>query len=295
MTFGGDGQGPGGPAETGSAGEVTASKFFLWTGRSLWGMIVRDDLMALDYLCSRPEVDASRVGVTGISMGATRTWWIMALDERPKTGVAVGCLTRYQNLIQNEGLKYHGIYYFVPQMLRHFDTEAVVALAAPRPIYALYGKETAFENLLYPGVGHVYLPEMWQKTLAWMDKLGLGVAPPLRGLRFRLSDDERGRSPGRDRLPAFARPHHAPGGSEIGTPPLQLHGLSQVPGPRGLSGQQAAVGYTHLPGPETNSASRASMVMPTWRLRCRRRGEHVWVWLSHVFPGCLGRPAADGR
>ncbi|HXP60527.1 MAG TPA: alpha/beta hydrolase family protein [Dongiaceae bacterium] len=191
-----NGQGPGGPAETGSAGEVTASKFFLWTGRSLWGMIVRDDLMALDYLCSRPEVDASRVGVTGISMGATRTWWSMALDERPKTGVAVGCLTRYQNLIQNEGLKYHGIYYFVPRMLRHFDTEAVVALAAPRPmlfmtgdqdfgsptdgirvieskvrpIYALYGKKTAFENILYPGVGHVYLPEMWQNTMAWMDK-----------------------------------------------------------------------------------------------------------------------------
>ena len=191
-----NGHGPGGPAETGSAGEMTASKFFLWTGRTLWGMIVRDDLMALDYLCSRAEVDPSRVGVTGISMGATRTWWIMAMDERPKTGVAVGCLTRYQNLIRNEGLKYHGIYYFIPQMLRHFDTEAVVALATPRPmlfmtgeqdfgsptdgiriieskvrpVYHLYGHETAFESILYPGVGHVYLPEMWQKTMSWMDK-----------------------------------------------------------------------------------------------------------------------------
>jgi hypothetical protein len=29
-----------------------------------------------------------------------------------------------------------------------------------RPIYALYGKKTALENILYPGVGHVYLPEM---------------------------------------------------------------------------------------------------------------------------------------
>ena len=190
-----NGKGPGGPAEKGSAGEMTASKFNLWVGRSLWGMIVRDDLMALDYLCARPEVDAARVGVTGISMGATRTWWLMALDERPKTGVAVGCLTRYQNLIAQEGLKYHGIYYFVPGLLNHFDTEAVVALAAPRPmlfmtgdqdfgsptegvriieskvrpVYRLYGEENRFENILYPGVGHVYLPEMWNKTLAWMD------------------------------------------------------------------------------------------------------------------------------
>lgn len=191
-----NGAGPGGPAEKGSAGEMTASKFNLWVGRSLWGMIVRDDLMALDYLCSRPEVDATRVGVTGISMGATRTWWAMALDERLKAGVAVCCLTRYRDLTLAEGLKYHGIYYFVPGMLNYYDTEAVVALAAPRPLlfqsgetdegspvegirtiegvvrkaYKLYKKEDAFESRIYPGVGHVYLPEMWERTLAWLDK-----------------------------------------------------------------------------------------------------------------------------
>src|SRR5581483_7914744 len=93
-----NGQGPGGPEEKGSAGEMTASKFNLWVGRTLWGMILRDDLMALDYLASRPEVDSDRLCVTGISMGATRSWWLMALDERLKTGVAVACLTRYQNL-----------------------------------------------------------------------------------------------------------------------------------------------------------------------------------------------------
>ncbi len=188
-----NGAGPGGPAEKGSAGEMTASKFNLWVGRSLWGMIVRDDLMALDYLCSRPEVDTSRIGVTGISMGATRSWWAMALDERLKAGVAVCCLTRYQNLVSAEGLKYHGIYYFVPGMLNYFDTEAVVALAAPRPLlfqsgetdagspvdgirsieatvrkaYKLYDREADFQSTIHPGVGHVYLPEMWERTQAW--------------------------------------------------------------------------------------------------------------------------------
>ena len=43
-----NGQGPGGHAEKGGAGEMTAAKFQLWAGRSLWGMILRDDLMALD-------------------------------------------------------------------------------------------------------------------------------------------------------------------------------------------------------------------------------------------------------
>lgn len=197
-----NGQGPGSD-ERGGAGELTASKFNLWLGRSLWGMILRDDLMALDYLASRPEVDASRLGVTGISMGATRSWWLMALDDRLQAGVAVACLTRYQNLIAGEGLKHHGIYYYVPGMLAHFDTEAVVALAAPRPllfmtgdqdggspvdgvreieaqarpVWALYGATTNLRSEIYSGVGHVYLPEMWRHTLAWFET-HLKPAPP---------------------------------------------------------------------------------------------------------------------
>lgn len=191
-----NGQGPGGPEERGGAGELTASKFQLWAGRSLWGMMLRDDLMALDYLCARPEVDTLRIGVTGISMGATRSWWLMALDERIKAGVAVACLTRYQDLIRARGLRNHGIYYYVPGMLKHFDTEAVVALAAPRallclngdrdagspvegirtieqaaaPAWKLHDRETAFRSEVFEGVGHEYTPAMWNRMLEWMDR-----------------------------------------------------------------------------------------------------------------------------
>jgi dienelactone hydrolase len=191
----GERNGRGADALKGGAGEWSAAKFNLWVGRTLWGMIVRDDLMALDYLCSRPEVDARRIGVTGISMGATRTWWLMALDDRPKAAVAVCCLTRYRDLIEAQGLKGHGIYYFVPGMLNHFDSEAVVACIAPRaflslagaddagspvpgirkiesaasPAWRLYGKADDFRSVIYPGVGHVYTPEMWQEMLGWFD------------------------------------------------------------------------------------------------------------------------------
>jgi len=191
-----NGAGPGGPQEKGADGEMTAAKFNLWLGRNLWGMILRDDLMALDYLCARPEVDATRIGVSGMSMGATLSWWLMALDERLRTGVAVSCMTRYQDLIAAGQLPAHGIYYFVPGMLRHFDTEAILALAAPRPllfqtgdedagsplagirtleskvkpIYALCGAAEKIQSIVYPGVGHVYLPEMWGKTKAWLQQ-----------------------------------------------------------------------------------------------------------------------------
>jgi len=189
-----NGRGPAG--EKGRDGELTASKFNLWVGRTLWGMILRDDLMALDYLASRPDIDSKRIGVMGMSMGATRAWWLMALDDRIKTGVPICCLTRYQNLIEHGLLKSHGIYYYVPNILNHFDTDAIVALIAPRPVlfldgdqdqtspvdgihviesavkpvYRLYGKESQFESVVYPGQGHIYTKEMWDKTLAWMDK-----------------------------------------------------------------------------------------------------------------------------
>jgi dienelactone hydrolase len=189
-----NGKGPDGTVD--GAGEQSWSKYHLWAGRSLWGALLRDDRMALDYLVSRPEVDRARVGVTGISMGATRSWWLMALDDRLKAGVAVACLTRYQDLIEAGGLKYHGIYYFVPGMLRQFDTEAVIALSAPRPllcltgdqdsgspvpgirriqeavapVWALTGSPAGFQSILYPGLGHVYTADMWLRMLAQFDE-----------------------------------------------------------------------------------------------------------------------------
>lgn len=187
-----NGQGPGSNEKHG-AGELTASKYHLWHGRTLWGMLLRDDLMALEYLVTRPEIDPARIGVTGISMGATRSWWLMALDERLRAGVAVACLTRYQDLLEAQMLKAHGIYYYVPGMLQHFDTEAVVSLLAPRAalfltgdqdsgspvagirrieeivrrVYALEGAPDRFQSRIYPGVGHSYTPDMWDRMLAW--------------------------------------------------------------------------------------------------------------------------------
>jgi fermentation-respiration switch protein FrsA (DUF1100 family) len=42
--------------------------------------------------------------------------------------------------------------------------------ASVRPVYGLYGKETDLISVIYPGIGHIYLPEMWEKTLQWMDR-----------------------------------------------------------------------------------------------------------------------------
>jgi dienelactone hydrolase/lysophospholipase L1-like esterase len=195
---------PAGPAEVYRRDEAGSNrgpqeslfKFHLWLGRTLWGMFVRDDQIALDYLCSRPEVDARRIGVSGMSMGSTRSWWLAAVDDRVAATVGVACLTRYQNLIAHGELRAHGIYYFANGLLKHCDSEGVLALIAPRPLLTLTGDidrgspvdgikvleekvgavyrandaSDQFKNIIYKDTGHVYTPQMRAELLAWFEK-----------------------------------------------------------------------------------------------------------------------------
>jgi len=114
-------------------------KHMLWHGQVLWGMMVYDSLRALDYLVRRPDVDPRRVATIGISMGSTMAWWAAALDTRIKVCVDICCQTDFQALIESQGLDGHGIYYYVPGLLKHFTTAGINALIAPRPHLALAG------------------------------------------------------------------------------------------------------------------------------------------------------------
>jgi len=190
------GQGPAGSRELTREQMDSLHKYHLWFGRTLWGMFVRDDQVALDYLCTRPEVDVKKIGATGISMGSTRSWWLAAVDDRIAAVVGVACLTRYENLLKHGQLRQHGTYYFVNGLLKHFDSEAVVSLIAPRPTLFLTGEldagspadgiqvieskagavwnavgvKESFRSTRYPDVGHTYTPEMRKEMLAWFDR-----------------------------------------------------------------------------------------------------------------------------
>lgn len=113
--------------------ESAVFKEMLWKGEYLWGRMVYDNLRALDYLCSRPDVDTSRIGTLGMSMGSTMAWWCAALDERIRVCVDLCCLTDYDALIRDEGLDRHGIYYYIPGLMLHFTASEINSLIAPRP------------------------------------------------------------------------------------------------------------------------------------------------------------------
>jgi len=122
-------------------------KEMLWKGQVLWGMMVYDNLRAVDYAAAREEVDASRIGTLGLSMGSTMAWWTAALDVRIRVCVDICCLTDFHALIESRGLDGHGIYYYVPNLLKHFSSPDINALIAPRPHLSIAG---LFDKLTPP-------------------------------------------------------------------------------------------------------------------------------------------------
>ncbi len=127
--------------------ESETFKEMLWSGQVLWGMMLYDSLRAIDYLASRAEVNIERLGTMGISMGSTMAWWTAALDLRIKMCIDICCLTDYQALIESRGLDGHGIYYYVPRLLKYFTTVDINKLIVPRPHLSLAGN---FDRLTPP-------------------------------------------------------------------------------------------------------------------------------------------------
>jgi dienelactone hydrolase len=72
-------------------------------GSSQANYFIWDGIRAIDYLISRPEVDASRLGITGRSGGGTQTAYIAALDDRILAAAPECYITTTDKLWQSNG------------------------------------------------------------------------------------------------------------------------------------------------------------------------------------------------
>jgi hypothetical protein len=179
----------------GARGEADTFKEMLWRGQVLFGMMMFDEHQALTYLSCRPEVNSGNLAAFGISMGATKAWWLAALDPRVQLCVDLCCLTDYEELIRIGNLSGHGIYYYVPGLRKHFETAGINSLIAPRPrlslngrhdrltppagvnkiaarlaeVYARFGRQHDCHVKLFD-CGHEETPAMRQLVLEWFDR-----------------------------------------------------------------------------------------------------------------------------
>ena len=151
-------------------------------------------IRALDYLVSRPDVDAERLGVTGISGGGAATFWIAAADERVKVAVPVSGMSDLESYVSHKVINGHCDCMFLINTYQwHWTT--IAALIAPRPmlfansdkdsifpmdgnrriiarlrqLYQMYDKPELVDEYISKG-GHEDRPDLRVAAFKWMNK-----------------------------------------------------------------------------------------------------------------------------
>ena len=56
----------------------------------------------VDYLVTRPDIDADRLGMIGFSMGGIQTWLAASVDERIKVAVPAIAVQSFRWSLENE-------------------------------------------------------------------------------------------------------------------------------------------------------------------------------------------------
>jgi dienelactone hydrolase len=113
---------------------------FTWPGVMFW-----DDIRTVDYLVTRPEVDKTRIGCVGLSVGGLRSCHLAALDDRIKAAVVVGWMTSIPTQLKRHVVNTIGHTKVVPGLYRYLDYPDVAALATPSALLVINGrKDTLF-------------------------------------------------------------------------------------------------------------------------------------------------------
>ena len=105
-------------------------------------MMLWDLFRAVDILASRPEVDAERIGVGGLSMGGEWTMWIAACDPRLKVAVVSGWMCTTEGVFSVPNCEC----WELPGLVELMDICEVHLLIAPRPVVF----ESAAEDGCFP-------------------------------------------------------------------------------------------------------------------------------------------------
>lgn len=108
----------------------------LLTGDPLARYTIWDGIRALDYLLSRPEVDAKRVGVTGNSGGGTHTSYLASLDDRFAAAAPSCYLTSWRRLLETIGPQ-DAEQCIPPSIAEGLDHPDFVLSFAPKPYLML--------------------------------------------------------------------------------------------------------------------------------------------------------------
>jgi dienelactone hydrolase len=123
-----------------------AVRYLMWAGVTWQGIFTWDDIRGIDYLVSRPEVDANRIACTGLSVGAWRTNFLAALDGRIKASASIMWMTTgdAQHDYNVQGAV--GTFCMLPGLWQQLDVPDFAVMAAPNATMVVSG----VDDILFP-------------------------------------------------------------------------------------------------------------------------------------------------
>ena len=137
-------------------------------GIDLSAYMTYDDIAGTEFLATLPEVDASRIGCMGCSMGGYRTWMLSALSDRIKAGAAICWMTTTD---EQMSFKYGrtengGFANCFPGLRRWLDYPHVASMACPKAMLFINGSQDKLFPI--PGVEKAFrtMHDTWQSQKA---------------------------------------------------------------------------------------------------------------------------------
>jgi cephalosporin-C deacetylase-like acetyl esterase len=103
-----------------------------------------DGIRSIDYLISRPEVDAERIGCTGNSGGGTMTSYLMATDDRIRAAAPSCYITSLRRLFHTIGPQ-DGEQNITAQVALGIDHADYITMRAPKPTLVLTATHDFFD------------------------------------------------------------------------------------------------------------------------------------------------------
>jgi dienelactone hydrolase len=120
--------------------EELMSKSLFCAGTTWPGVFTAEDQRALDYLSSRDDVDADRVGCAGLSGGGLRTCYLAGLDDRIRCACCVGMMTTWRDYMLNKCYTHTWMIY-IPGIPHDLDYPEILGLRVPLPSLVLNNME----------------------------------------------------------------------------------------------------------------------------------------------------------
>lgn len=146
-----------------SAHENLIAKSLACSAMTWPGIFVHDDQRAVDYLASRPDVDATRIGCAGLSGGGLRTVMLTGADERIRCACCAGMMTTWRDYLLNK-CHTHTWMCYVPGLAREIDYPEILGLAVPNPVLVLNNRQDSLFTLPEMERADRILSEVYRKA-----------------------------------------------------------------------------------------------------------------------------------